>query len=143
MRVRSVVVAVLAACVLSVPVAATGSAGAVVASANGGAHWTIPCRTRSTWRCRTAPSRSTLAGTRTAARAVSSSTSSSREARCSIDNGEGANAPPDQSSLVGFGDEAANEAFCNSPRLPRFGPWTCTGTSRWGPSEGRIRLQPV
>jgi hypothetical protein len=42
MRVRSVVVAVLAACVLSVPVAATGSAGAVVASANGGAHWTIP-----------------------------------------------------------------------------------------------------
>src|SRR5688572_4832861 len=32
-----------------------------------------------------------------------------------FDNGEGAAAPPDRSSLVGFGDEAANEAFCNSP----------------------------
>ena len=39
----------------------------------------------------------------------------------------GANAPPDQSSLVGFGDEAANEAFCNSPNLPRFGPWDVQG----------------
>jgi hypothetical protein len=44
-----------------------------------------------------------------------------------FDNGEGANAPPDQSSLVGFGDEAANEAFCNSPNLPRFGPWDVQG----------------
>jgi hypothetical protein len=44
-----------------------------------------------------------------------------------FDNGEGANAPPDQSSLVGFGDEAANEAFCNSPNLPRFGPWNVQG----------------
>ena len=44
-----------------------------------------------------------------------------------FDNGEGANAPPDQSSLVGFGDEAANEAFCNSPNLPRFGPWAVAG----------------
>lgn len=44
-----------------------------------------------------------------------------------FDNGEGANAPPDQSSLVGFGDEAANEAFCNSPNLPRFGPWDVDG----------------
>jgi hypothetical protein len=44
-----------------------------------------------------------------------------------FDNGEGANAPPDQSSLVGFGDEAANEAFCNSPNLPRFGPWDVAG----------------
>jgi hypothetical protein len=44
-----------------------------------------------------------------------------------FDNGEGANAPPDRSSLIGFGDEAANEAFCNSPNLPRFGPWDIQG----------------
>jgi hypothetical protein len=44
-----------------------------------------------------------------------------------FDNGEGANSPPDQSSLVGFGNEAANEAFCNSPNLPRFGPWDVEG----------------
>jgi hypothetical protein len=44
-----------------------------------------------------------------------------------FDNGEGANAPPDQSSLIGFGNEAANEAFCNSPNLPRFGPWDVEG----------------
>jgi hypothetical protein len=44
-----------------------------------------------------------------------------------FDNGEGAAAPPDRSSLIGFGDEAANEAFCNSPNLPRFGPWDVEG----------------
>jgi len=44
-----------------------------------------------------------------------------------FDNGEGANAPPDRSSLVGFGSEEANEAFCNSPNLPRFGPWDVQG----------------
>jgi hypothetical protein len=44
-----------------------------------------------------------------------------------FDNGEGSNAPPDRSSLIGFGDEAANEAFCNSPNLPRFGPWDVQG----------------
>jgi len=44
-----------------------------------------------------------------------------------FDNGEGADAPPDQSSLVGFGSEAANEAFCNSPNFPRFGPWDVQG----------------
>jgi hypothetical protein len=44
-----------------------------------------------------------------------------------FDNGEGADAPADRSSLVGFGDEAANEAFCNSPNLPRFGPWDIQG----------------
>ena len=43
-----------------------------------------------------------------------------------FDNGEGSGAS-DQSSLVGFGDEAANEAFCNSPNLPRFGPWDVQG----------------
>ena len=44
-----------------------------------------------------------------------------------FDNGEGSNAPADQSGLIGFGDEAANEAFCNSPNLPRFGPWEVQG----------------
>ena len=44
-----------------------------------------------------------------------------------FDNGEGADAPADRSSLVGFGEEAANEAFCNSPNLPRFGPWDVQG----------------
>ena len=44
-----------------------------------------------------------------------------------FDNGEGAKALPDRSSLIGFGNEAANEAFCNSPNLPRFGPWDVKG----------------
>jgi hypothetical protein len=44
-----------------------------------------------------------------------------------IDNGEGTNTPPDRSSLIGFGNEAANEAFCNNPALPRFGPWDVQG----------------
>jgi hypothetical protein len=44
-----------------------------------------------------------------------------------FDNGEGASSSPDQSSLIGFGNEAANEAFCNSPNLPRFGPWDVEG----------------
>ncbi len=44
-----------------------------------------------------------------------------------FDNGEGANALLDRSTLVGFGNEAANEAFCNSPNLPRFGPWDVQG----------------
>jgi hypothetical protein len=44
-----------------------------------------------------------------------------------FDNGEGASATPDQSSLMGFGDAAANEAFCDSPDLPRFGPWAVMG----------------
>jgi hypothetical protein len=44
-----------------------------------------------------------------------------------FDNGEGADAPADESSLVGFGDELANESFCNSPALPRFGPWDVQG----------------
>ena len=43
------------------------------------------------------------------------------------DNGEGSNATADWSTLIGFGTEAANEAFCNSPALPRFGPWDIQG----------------
>ena len=50
-----------------------------------------------------------------------------------FDNGEGAEAPPDRSSLIGFGDETANEAFCNSPNLPRFGPWDV---------EGNVQVRP-
>ena len=44
-----------------------------------------------------------------------------------IDNGEGAGSDPDQSTLVGFGTEEQNEAFCNSPAGPNFGPWDVTG----------------
>jgi hypothetical protein len=41
--------------------------------------------------------------------------------------------PADRSSLLGFGDEAANEAFCNSPNLPRFGPWDV---------DGQVKVKP-
>ena len=44
-----------------------------------------------------------------------------------FDLGRGEQGPADRSSLLGFGDEAANEAFCNSPNLPRFGPWDVHG----------------
>lgn len=43
-----------------------------------------------------------------------------------IDNGEGAGAT-DRSTLAGLGDEAANEAFCNDPAPPRFGPFDVQG----------------
>jgi hypothetical protein len=44
-----------------------------------------------------------------------------------FDLGKGEQDAADRSSLLGFGDEAANEAFCNSPNLPRFGPWDVDG----------------
>jgi hypothetical protein len=44
-----------------------------------------------------------------------------------FDLGNGTQGPADRSSLLGFGTEAANEAFCNSPNLPRFGPWDVDG----------------
>ncbi|MGH3118833.1 MAG: hypothetical protein ACRDQ2_17310, partial [Gaiellales bacterium] len=47
-----------------------------------------------------------------------------------FDLGKGRKAPPDRSSLLGFGDEEANEAFCASPNLPRFGPWDVEGDIR-------------
>jgi hypothetical protein len=50
-----------------------------------------------------------------------------------FDLGKGKNDPADRSSLLGFGDEAANEAFCNSPNLPRFGPWDV---------DGQIKVKP-
>ena len=47
----------------------------------------------------------------------------------SIDNGEGASSLPDLSTIFGLGDEAANEAFCNSDRVPNpnFGPHAVQG----------------
>ena len=35
-----------------------------------------------------------------------------------VDNGAGANSPPDRSSILGIGDNAANEAFCASSAPP-------------------------
>ena len=52
--------------------------------------------------------------------------------RCSTP-GEGANALPDRSSLIGFGDEAANEAFCSRT--------TCRGSDR-GTSTATRRSTP-
>jgi hypothetical protein len=47
----------------------------------------------------------------------------------SIDNGEGANGWADASTLSGFGDEAASNAFCNSSKVPNpnFGPHRTAG----------------
>ena len=44
-----------------------------------------------------------------------------------IDNGQGNGSLPDESTLIGAGDEAENEAFCNSSDPPRFGPWDLEG----------------
>jgi hypothetical protein len=44
-----------------------------------------------------------------------------------FDLGKGKQGPADRASLLGFGDEAANEAFCASPNLPRRGPWDVDG----------------
>ena len=54
----------------------------------------------------------------------------------SIDNGEGANDHSDVSTLVGLGDEAANEAFCASANVPNpnFGPHRIDG--------GNIQVRP-
>jgi hypothetical protein len=167
MSARIVWVAVVIACLLAIPVAAAGP-GAVVASANGGAHWTIPLPNPFD----VVVKNRTLAFN--ALRYEDGSVSGRFEyhqvvegdafrfnvdVTCFVvydgnrakiggvveqssdptvpvgtfawfqvfDNGEGAGAPPDRSSLVGFGDEAANEAFCKSPNLPRFGPWDVQG----------------
>ena len=45
----------------------------------------------------------------------------------SIDNGEGSGSPPDRSTGSGFGTAEENQAFCDSPATPRFGPWDVTG----------------
>lgn len=44
-----------------------------------------------------------------------------------IDNGQGNAAFPDESTIIGAGDEAENEEFCDSPAVPRFGPWEVQG----------------
>ncbi len=167
MNARTFLAVVGIACLLAVPVAAAGP-GAVVASADGGAHWTIPLPND----FGVVVQNRTLAFN--AHRYEDGSVSGRFEyhqvvegdafkfnvdVTCFVvydgnrakiggeveqssdptvpvgtfawfqvfDNGEGVGAPPDQSSLVGFGDETANEAFCNSSRLPRFGPWDVHG----------------
>jgi hypothetical protein len=52
------------------------------------------------------------------------------------DNGEGGAAPPDQATLPGLGDEAANEAFCASPNLPLGRLWDTQG-------DAQVRAPPV
>ena len=44
-----------------------------------------------------------------------------------LDNGQGMAGSADESTLVGFGSEEENEAFCNSAATPRFGPWEVVG----------------
>lgn len=46
------------------------------------------------------------------------------------DDDDDGGGPADRSSLMGLGDEAANEAFCASPNLPRLGPWDVRGDIR-------------
>jgi hypothetical protein len=41
----------------------------------------------------------------------------------SIDNARSPQHPPDKNTFAGFGDEAENIAFCQSPNPPRFGPF--------------------
>jgi hypothetical protein len=114
---------------LAVPATAAGGSG-VVASASGGIHWTIALPNPFEVEVRNQP----LAFN--AKRYADGTVRNSNDPTIPpgtfawfqvFDNGEGANSPPDQSSLIGFGNEAANEAFCNSPNLPRFGPWDVEG----------------
>jgi hypothetical protein len=153
---------------LAVPVAAAAQSGsAVVESANGGVHWTIPLPNAfgvevenqplafnarkyadgsvsgqfeyhqivegETFNFNVDVTCMNVYGNRAKIGGVVKNSSDPTEPPGTFawfqvfDNGEGADAPPDQSSLVGFGDEAANEAFCNSPNLPRFGPWDVEG----------------
>jgi hypothetical protein len=159
---------IVVACLLAVPVTAAGAGGTIVASASGGAHWTIPLPNP----FGVVVQNRTLAfdarryedgsvdgrfeyhqvvegeafrfnvdvtcfvvydGNRAKIGGVVEQSSDPTVPVGTFawfqvfDNGEGTGAPPDRSSLVGFGDEAANEAFCNSPNLPRFGPWDVQG----------------
>jgi hypothetical protein len=168
MKLRNAVAVIASTTALTLPAAATGSGGAVVASANGGVHWMIPLPNPFGGEVENQPlafnarkhadgsvtgqfeyhqifqgetfrfhvdvtcmnvydgNRAKIGGV------IKQSNDPTLPAGMYawfqvFDNGEGANAPPDQSSLIGFGDEAANEDFCNSPRLPRFGPWDVQG----------------
>jgi hypothetical protein len=168
MHVRNVLALVGIAGLLAIPVAAAQSGQAVVASASGSAHWTIPLPNPFDVEVRNQPlsfnarkySDGSVSGRFEYHQVVEGeSFNFNVDVTCMnvydgnrakiggvivvsndptlppgtfawfqvFDNGEGANAPPDQSSLVGFGNEAANEAFCNSPNLPRFGPWDIQG----------------
>jgi hypothetical protein len=152
----------------AVPFAAAKSGGAVVASANGGVHWTIPLPNAFGVEVKNQPlafnarkyADGSVSGQFEYHQIVEGDTFKFNvDVTCMnvydgnrakiggvvkvsndptvpsgmfawfqvFDNGEGAGAPPDRSSLVGFGDEAANEEFCNSSRLPRFGPWDVQG----------------
>jgi hypothetical protein len=168
MSARTLRAIVVVACLLAVPVTTAGAGGAVVASASGGAHWTIPLpnafgvevqnRTLA-FNARRYEDGSVTGrfeyqqvvegdafkfnvdvtcfvvydGNRAKIGGVVEQSSDPTVPVGTFawfqvfDNGEGSGAPPDRSSLVGFGDDAANEAFCNSPNLPRFGPWDVQG----------------
>jgi hypothetical protein len=172
MLVRTALTLIATAGVLAIPVAA-GSTPAVVASASGGVHWTIPLPNpfgvvvenqplafnASKYADGSVSGRfeyhqivegesfdfnvdvtcmNVYDGNRAKIGGVVTQSSDPTEPPGVFawfqvfDNGEGAGAPPDRSSLVGFGDEAANEAFCNSPNLPRFGPWDVEGNVQVG-----------
>jgi hypothetical protein len=53
-----------------------------------------------------------------------------------IDNDHTVPRMADQSTLVGGGDNAANEAFCSSDNPPRFGPFAIDGRIEVRPEEG-------
>jgi hypothetical protein len=168
MRLRNVFALVGIAGLLAVPVAASQSGNAVVESASGGVHWTIPLPNAFGVEVVSQPlafiankyadgsvsghfeyiqkaggntfkfgvevtCMNVYGGNRAKIGGIVTQSSDPTIAVGRygwfqvFDNGEGAGEPPDQSSLIGFGDEAANEAFCNSPNLPRFGPWDVQG----------------
>jgi hypothetical protein len=167
MHLRKLVALVAAAGLFAIPTSATAG-GDVVASANGGVHWTIPLPNPFGVEVRNQPlafnaqkhadgsatghftyhqvvegesfnfgvdvtcmnvydgNRAKIGGVIKTSNYPTVPTGTFAWFQV-FDNGEGADGPPDRSSLIGFGDEAANEAFCNSPALPRFGPWDVTG----------------
>jgi len=168
MRLRNVFALVGIAGLLAVPVAASQSGNAVVESASGGVHWTIPLPNAFGVEVVSQPlafiankyadgsvsghfeyiqkaggntfkfgvevtCMNVYGGNRAKIGGIVTQSSDPTIAVGRygwfqvFGDGEGAGAPPDQSSLIGFGDEAANEAFCNSPNLPRFGPWDVQG----------------
>ena len=173
MHLRMGVALTALACLFAVPVAPAGSDQSVVASANGGVHWTIPLPNQfgvEVWNRTLAFNARKYADGSVSGRfeyhqvvegeafvfnvdVTCLNVYDGNRAKLGgvirvsndptlppgvfawfqvFDNGEGASSPPDRSSLIGFGDEAANEAFCNSPNLPRFGPWDVQGNAQVG-----------
>ena len=167
MRVRRALVLACIGGLLIVPVTTAAEAGAPVASANGGAHWTIELPNPfevEVWNRTLSFNARKYADGSVAGRfeyhqvvegeaftfnvdvtcmnvydgnraKIGGVTVVSNDPTVPVgtfawfqvfDNGEGGD-QADESSLVGFGDELANEAFCNSPALPRFGPWPIEG----------------